>query len=158
MGGELANPPIRASQAYIVMFYFWAVVAKLRMSGWEWFSPAGLIQSRLISRSLRSGFNEEGELIRRAYAFDLAEYVWVVFTFGVIVAFFELLAPLVLVLRKRWVTVCFLPAGFHFANYILLNVQFFVYPFLVFTFFNMVWFAKRYRKDPVTGFDNSLSA
>lgn len=92
---------------------------------------------------MRSGFNEEGELIRRAYAFDLAEYVWVVFTFGVIVAFFELLAPLVLVLRKRWVTVCFLlgAAGFHFANYILLNVQFFVYPF-VFLHFS-TWFGLR---------------
>ena len=158
-----ASWPIRASQAYIVMFYFWAVVAKLRMSGWEWFSPAGLIQSRLLSRSLRSGFNEEGSLIRRAYAFDLAEHIWIVFTFGVIVAVFELLAPLVLVLRKRWVTVFFLigAAGFHIANYILLNVQFFIYPFVFFTFFNMAWFAQKYRKDPVTGpvtgLDNSVS-
>ena len=44
------------------------------------------------------------------------------------------------------------------ANYILLNVQFFIYPFVFFTFFNMAWFARKYRKDPVAGLDNRLSA
>ena len=155
-----ASWPIRASQAYIVMFYFWAVVAKLRMSGWEWFSPAGMILSKLLERSLRSGFNADGEIIRRAYAFDLAEHVWVVFTFGALVAVFELLAPFVLVLRKQWVTVCFLlgAAGFHFANFILLNVQFFIYPFVFFTFFNMAWFAQKYQKASITSLGNSVNA
>ena len=114
-----ASWPIRAAQAYIIMFYFWAIVAKLRMSGLEWFDPAGKIQMTLIRRSLRSGFNADGELIRRAYAFELAELVWVVFTLGALVAIFEILAPLVLVLRRKWVTVCFLigAASFHIANY-----------------------------------------
>lgn len=146
-----ASWPIRASQAYIIMFYFWAIVAKLRMSGLEWFDTAGKIQMTLIRRALRSGFDADGELIRRAYAFELAEHVWIVFTFGILVAIFEIFAPLVLVLRKKWVTVCFLigAACFHIANFILLNVQFFIYPFVFFTFFNMAWFAQKYRKTPI---------
>jgi len=113
-----------------------------------------------LSRSLRHGFDEEGELIRRAYAFELAEHIWIVFAFGIIVAVFELLAPLVLIIRKQWVTICFLigAAGFHISNYVLLNVQFYLYPFVFFTFFNMAWLARKYRKAPVTGLDNSLSA
>lgn len=154
-----ASWPIRASQAYIVMFYFWAIVAKLRVSGWDWFSPAGRVQSKLISRSLRSGFDENGEIIRRAYAFDLAEHIWILFAFGAMVAVFELLAPLVLVIRKKWVIIFFLlgAAGFHIANFVLLAVKFYLYPFVFFTFFNMAWVARKYRKDPVTGLENSLS-
>lgn len=142
-----ASWPIRTAQTYIVLFYFWAIVAKLRMSGLDWFDKAGMIQAKLIQRSVRSGFNADGEIIRRAYGFELAEYVWIVFTFGVLVALFELFAPLVLILRRQWVTVLFLlgAASFHVANYVLLNVQFFMYPFVFFTFFNMAWFARKYR-------------
>ena len=144
-----ASWAIRASQAYILMFYFWAMIAKLRVSGWDWFSPAGKIQSKLIERSLRSGFGEDGEIIRRAYAFDLAEHIWIVFTFGLFVAIFELLAPLVMFVRKKWVTIFFLIGAtcFHIANYVLLNVQFFIYPIVFFAFFNMAWFARKYNKD-----------
>ena len=142
-----ASWPIRTAQTYIVLYYFWAVVAKLRVSGWGWFDTAGQIQSKLIERSLRSGFNADGEIIRRAYAFALAEHVWIVFAMGALVAVFELCSPLVLVLRRRWVTVLFLmgAASFHIANNVLLNVQFFMYPFVFFTFFNMAWFARKYR-------------
>lgn len=150
-----ASWPIRASQTYIIMFYFWAIVAKLRMSGLEWFDLSGKVQSTLIKRALRNGFDAEGELVKRAYAFELAEHVWIVFAFGVMVAVFEIFAPLVLIIRKQWVTTFFLigAACFHFANYLLLNVQFFIYPFVFFTFYNMAWFARKYRKDPVTGLD-----
>jgi len=142
-----ASWPIRTAQTYIVLYYFWAVVAKLRITGWEWFDTAGQIQAKLIERSLRSGFGPDGEVLRRAYAFDLAEHVWIVFTMGALVAVFELLSPLVLVIRRRWATVLFLlgAASFHVANFLLLNVQFFMYPFVFFTFFNMAWFARKYR-------------
>ena len=60
------------------------MVAKLRVSGWDWFSPAGKVQAKLIQRSLRSGFGEDGELLRRAYSFDLAEHIWIVFTLSLI--------------------------------------------------------------------------
>ena len=142
-----ASWPIRTAQTYIVFYYFWAIVAKLRVSGWDWFDRAGMIQSKLIGRSLRSGFGEDGEVLRRAYAFDLAEHVWVVFAMGALVALFELFSPLVLIIRRCWATILFLlgAASFHVANFILLNVQFFMYPFVFFTFFNMAWFAQKYR-------------
>lgn len=155
-----ASWPIRTAQTYIVLYYFWAIVAKLRITGWTWFDKAGMIQSKLIGRSLRSGFGPDGELLKRAYAFDLAEHVWIVFTMGALVAVFELLSPLVLIIRRRWVTILFLlgAAGFHVANFILLNVQFYMYPFVFFTFFNMAWFAQKYRtKYTVTYPSGSLS-
>lgn len=77
-----ASWPIRTAQTYIVLYYFWAIVAKLRVTGWDWFDKGGMIQSKLIERSLRSGFGADGEVLRRAYAFDLAIHVWIVFTMG----------------------------------------------------------------------------
>lgn len=143
-----ASWPIRVAQVYIVMFYFWAMIAKLRVTGWTWFEPAGQIQAKLIERSLRSGFTETGELVRRALSFELAQYVWVIFIFGALVSVFELLAPLILVIRQRWAMVIFLTGAFcfHIANYILLNVQFYFYPIVFLTFFNMAWFAAWWNK------------
>ncbi len=142
-----ASWPIRAAQTYIVMFYFWALVAKLRVSGWTWFDTAGQIQAKLLERSLRSGFDAEGELVKRAHSFELAEMVWIVWVFGLLVAVFELLAPVVLFLRNKPVTVAFLTGAFcfHLSNAVLLNVQFYIYPFVFFTFFNMAFFAKWYE-------------
>ena len=148
-----ASWPIRAAQTYIVMFYFWAMVSKLRITGWEWFDTAGQIQSKLIERSMRSGFDENGELVSRAFSFELAEYTSIVFLFGALVAVFELLAPLVLFVRNRLMLIGFLSGAFvfHTANYVLMNVQFFMYPFVFFVFFNMapfaVWFQKKYLPD-----------
>lgn len=142
-----ASWPIRAAQTYIVMFYFWALVAKLRVTGWTWFDTAGQIQAKLLERSLRSGFDAEGELVKRAHSFELAEYVWVIWVFGALVAIFELLAPVVLFVRSRLVTITFLSGAFcfHVANAVLLNVQFYIYPFVFFTFFNMAFFANWYQ-------------
>ena len=142
-----ASWPIRAAQVYIVMFYFWAIVAKLRVTGWTWFDPAGQIQAKLLERSLRSGFDEHGELVKRAFSFELAEQVWVVWTFSALVAVFELVAPVVLFWRNRAVLLIFLAGAFsfHVANYVLLNVQFFIYPIVFFTFFNMAGFADWYQ-------------
>lgn len=142
-----ASWPIRTAQTYIIMFYFWALVAKLRVTGWTWFEPAGQIQAKLIERSVRSGFTETGELVRRAHSFELAQYVWLIFIFGILVTVFELLAPIVLFVRKRWVMSIFLLGAFcfHIANYILLNVQFYFYPIVFLAFFNMAFFAEWFR-------------
>ena len=145
-----ASWPIRAAQTYVVMFYFWAMYSKLRVSGWTWFDTAGQIQAKLLERSLRSGFDEHGELVSRAHSFELAHMVELVWLLGALVAVFELLAPIVLFVRNRTVLILFLLGAFmfHTANYILLNVQFFMYPFVFFIFFNMapfaVWFRNRY--------------
>ena len=142
-----ASWPIRTAQTYIVLHYFWAIVAKLRIPGWDWFDRAGMIQSKLIGRSLRGGFGPDGEVLNRAYAFDLADHVWVIFIMEASVALFELFSLLVLIIRRRWAAILLFlgAASFHLANFILLNVQFFMYPFVFFTFFNMAWFAIRYR-------------
>ena len=143
-----ASWPIRVAQTYIVLFYFWAMVAKLRVTGWTWFEPAGQIQAKLIQRSIRSGFTETGELVRRAHSFEIAEYVWLIFIFGALVSVFELLAPVILFIRKRWMLILFLLGAFcfHIANYILLNVQFYFYPIVFLVFFDMAWFAVWWSK------------
>ena len=145
-----ASWPIRAAQTEIVMFYFWALYAKLRVTGWEWFSTAGQIQAKLLERSMRSGFNEQGELVTRAHSFELAHMVELVWLLGALVAVFELLAPVVLFVRNRTLLILFLSGAFifHTANYILMNVQFFMYPFVFLVFFNMapfaIWFQEKY--------------
>ena len=145
-----ASWPIRAAQAYIVMFYFWAMIAKLRVTGWTWLDKGGQIQAKLLERSLRSGFDEYGELVRRGFSFELAYMVELVWAIGILVVVFELAAPTVLIYRKRAILIVFLTGAFifHTANFILLNVQFFMYPFVFFVFFNMapfaIWFQRKY--------------
>jgi len=37
-----------------MLSYVWALAAKLRILGWEWFEKAGMIQSKLLGRSLQT--------------------------------------------------------------------------------------------------------
>lgn len=150
-----ASWPIRAVQGYIILYYFWAVVAKLRVSGLDWFGPTGAIQAKLIQRSLRNGIDAAGEPVARAFSFHLAENVWLVFAIGILVALFELLAPVMLVLRKKLFIVIFLLGAtcFHIVNFVLMSVKFFFYPVLFFSFFDMAWVAKRWGTN-----DKSLTA
>jgi len=50
-----ASWPIRAAQVYVAFFYFFAIVAKFRVSGWDWFAEGGRLQEQLIIRSVRWG-------------------------------------------------------------------------------------------------------
>jgi hypothetical protein len=135
-----ASWPLRAMQVWIAMFYFWALMAKLRMSGLEWFGVSGRIQKTLISRALRDGISPDGEILNLTLAWDLAQMPRLVFMFGAIVFVFELLFPVVLFIRSVRIRVLFVLAAiaFHLGNLMLMNVQFYLYPFVYVTFFNML--------------------
>jgi len=131
--------PLRAMQVYIAMFYFWALVAKVRLSGLDWFTGGGRIQEVLISRAVRDGFTPTGEVVNLSLGWELAQMPGLVWFFGALVFAFELFFPLILLVRDwRLKLIALLGATvFHLANYFLMNVQFFFYPFVFVTFFNM---------------------
>ena len=134
-----ASWPLRAMQVYIAMFYFWALVAKLRLSGLEWFTGGGRIQDVLVSRSLRDGFTPTGEIENLFLGYELAQRPDLIWWIGGLVFVFELFFPLILFVRDWRIKLVMLAgaAFFHLSNWVLMNVQFFLYPFVFVTFFNM---------------------
>ena len=137
-----ASWPLRAMQIYIAMFYFWALVAKVRLSGLDWFTGGGRIQEVLISRALRDGFTPTGEVVNLSLGWELAQQPQLVWLLGALVFLFELFFPLILLVRDWRLKLLALigAATFHLSNYFLMNVQFFLYPFVFVTFFNMAEF------------------
>lgn len=134
-----ASWPLRAMQLYIAMYYFWALMAKLRLSGLYWFEGGGRIQDMLIARAVRDGFSPSGEVMNLPLAWDLAHNPQAVFWIGVLVFAFELLFPIILLVRD-WRIKLFMLAGatvFHISNFVLMSVDFLLYPFVFVTFFNM---------------------
>jgi hypothetical protein len=134
-----ASWPIRAMQIYIAFFYFWALVAKLRVSGLEWFTDGGMIQDTLIARSLRDGVDALGEPVHLSLSLEIARHPMLCFALGALVFTFELLAPLILFCRSFRARLIFVLCAttFHLFNYFLMSVQFYFYPFVLMTFFNM---------------------
>jgi len=137
-----ASWPMRAMQVYIAMFYFWALVAKLRLSGLAWFTEGGRIQDMLISRAVRDGFTPNGDVVNLSLAWDLAQHPNAVFWVGVLVFAFELLFPLILFVKDWRIKLAMLAGAtfFHIANFVLMSVDFILYPFVFVTFFNMAEF------------------
>ena len=134
-----ASWPLRAMQLYIAMFYFWALMAKLRLSGLDWFSAGGRIQDMLIARAVRDGFTPAGDVVNLSLAWDLAQNPQAVFWIGLLVFAFELLFPIILFVRD-WRIKLFMLIGaalFHVSNFVLLSVDFLLYPFVFVAFFNM---------------------
>jgi hypothetical protein len=146
-----ASWPIRAMQTYIAFFYFWALVAKLRVSGLDWFTGGGRIQDILIERAVRDGFDVTGRPVNLSLSYDLAQWPDLVWLLGAAVFVFEIGILAVLFVRDWRVRAAMLACAtlFHLSNYILLNVQFYFYPFVFLTFFNLVpvhaWLKERLR-------------
>ena len=69
----------------------------------------------------------------------LVTYIISGFAVGLLVFFFEMFAPVILFVRNVWLRVFFVIGAtiFHQANWFLMNVQFYFYPFVFVTFFNM---------------------
>lgn len=134
-----ASWPIRAMQIYIAFFYFWALVGKLRISGLYWFTDGGRIQDMLILRSLRDGIDASGVPVNLSLSFDIAQIPTLCFILGAMVFAFELLAPMIIFFRSFRMRLLFAICAtlFHLSNFFLLNVQFYLYPFVMMAFFNM---------------------
>ncbi len=134
-----ASWPIRAAQVYVAFFYFFAIVAKFRVSGWDWFAEGGRLQEQLIIRSVRWGLSDEGEPLRNVLSFQLAGFQTIVFLICLFVIAFELLFPLILLIKRTLIKLVFVIAAFtfHVANYVLLDVNFLLYGFVLMVFFDL---------------------
>lgn len=141
-----ASWPLRAIQVYMAFYYFFAAVAKLRLSGLEWIGEGGKVQVTLIDRSARYGLTEAGEPVRNKLAYLLAQTPDLLVVFVIAVLTFELLAPLVLLRMRSLAARLVFVAGattFHIGNFVLLSVNFILYPLLLPVFFDL---DKVYRK------------
>jgi hypothetical protein len=141
-----ASWPLRAIQVHIAFYYFFAAVAKLRLSGWVWIGDGGKVQTMLIDRSMRHGLTETGEAVRGKLGYLLAQSPGWLVTFVTAVIVFELLSPLILVLVRSLAARLVFVAGataFHIGNFVLLAVNFIFYPLLLAVFFDL---DKVYRK------------
>jgi hypothetical protein len=135
-----ASWPLRAIQVYIAFYYFFAAVAKLRMSGWVWIGDGGKVQTMLIDRSMRYGLTDAGEAVRGKLGYLLAQSPGWLVAFVTAVIVFELLSPLILVLIRSLVARLVFVAGattFHIGNFVLLSVNFIFYPLLLAVFFDL---------------------
>ncbi len=135
-----ASWPIKAMQLYVVLFYFWSVIAKVRVSGWVWFAGEGRIQEVLIHRSIRGGVTEQGAVLTNALGFALAQHPDLIHLFGLLVLAFELGFPLLLFIKSvKWRLVFIMGVTFfHIATFVLMHVNFILIPFVYLIFFDLV--------------------
>ena len=135
-----ASWPIKMMQLYVALFYFWSVIAKVRVSGWEWFSGEGRIQEVLIKRSVRWGMTGEGELVKNSLSFELAQRPDLIQIFSHLVLAFELGFPLIRGGGAGGWGGVFLSGViiFHISSFILMDVNFLLIPFVYLIFFDLV--------------------
>ena len=134
-----ASWPIKTMQLYVALFYFWSVIAKVRVSGWVWFAGEGRIQEVLIHRSIRFGVNDKGEVLKNALSFELAQHPELIQLFGILVLAFELGFPLILLTKSVKLRLAFIMGvtSFHIATFVLMNVNFLLIPFVYLIFFDL---------------------
>ncbi len=146
-----ASWPIKAMQIYVACFYLWAIIAKFRVSGWEWFAEGGRLQEVLLRRSVRWGFDDQGEVVKNELSFQLAQMPDVVFVLALLLILLEVVFPLILFIKStRWKLVFVAVASsFHIGNFVLLDVNFILFPFVLLVFFDLVpihaWLKSRFR-------------
>ncbi len=135
-----ASWPIKMMQLYVALFYFWSVIAKVRISGWVWFAGEGRIQEVLIHRSIRWGVNEKGEMLKNALSFELAQHPDLIQLFSILVLAFELGFPLILLIKSVKLRLAFIlgVTSFHIATFVLMDVNFLLIPFVYLIFFDLV--------------------
>lgn len=146
-----ASWPIKAMQVYCAFFYFWSVIAKLRVSGWAW-ADGGQIQEELLERSVMWGLTESGEAVRNQLAFQMAQVPDLLMFLAHLTLAFEVVFPLVLLVKSaKWRLVFLLGVTFfHIANFVLLYVGFIFLPMIFLIFFDLVpvhaWLRENFRR------------
>lgn len=145
-----ASWPIKAMQLYAVSFYFWAVIAKLRVSGLEWFG-GGRLQEVLIRRSAMWGLDNAGQAVENTLAFQVAQMPYLLAGLGFATLVMEAGFPLLLLVRRPSWRLLFLlgVTVFHVLNFVLLYVGFVFFPVVFLIFFDLVpvhaWLRLRVR-------------
>lgn len=142
--------PIRAMQAYVVIFYCGSAVAKLRVAGGSWLFDGTAVQKILLDKSARWGF----ETLTIGY--DLAQFPTVAWGLVIFTIVAELAFPALLFLgtvpRALYLMAM---AGFHIANGVLLGVNFYLTPLLYVVFFDLSKIRDRLSRTPGIGASRS---
>ncbi len=134
-----ASWPIKTMQLYCAFFYFWSVIAKMRVAGLEWAS-GGQLQNILLTRSAMWGLTDTGEAMGNQLGFQMAQLPDLLMFLAHLVLAFEIAFPLILVVQSvRW-RLIFLTGVtfFHIANFVLLYVAFLFIPLVFIIFFDLV--------------------
>lgn len=142
--GWEASWPIQASQLYVVTFYLWSGIAKLRNTGLEWFGT-DVARELLLERAVRFGVDESGAVAGSAIGYWLAAHPSALLVPALGVAVMEFGFPVILWLRALWMRAVIV-AGvtcFHVANFVLLDVQFLLMPVVFVIFFDLSRLAGR---------------
>jgi hypothetical protein len=134
-----ASWPIKAMQVYCASFYFWSVLAKLRVTGWVWFTDPRRIQDLLLSRSLIWGATDAGEPVFNALPYWLMQQETLCRVIGFSTFVMEAGFPLILFLPSAGARLLFLlgVAFFHVANTLLAYVGFGLFPIVFLIFFDL---------------------
>lgn len=143
-----ASWPIKAMQLYVASFYFWSVVAKLRVSGWNWFAGGQRVQNVLLRRSLLWGVDDAGNPVGNVLAYELARNPTICFWLGMTTLALEAGFPLILLIdRPRWRLLFLCGVGiFHLVNFVLLYVGFVLIPIVFLAFFDLEPIYQRLRR------------
>jgi hypothetical protein len=106
-------------QVYCASFYFWSIIAKLRVAG---------------------GVAGTGQVVSNPLAFQLAQYPDLLFGLGLITLVIEAGFPLILLMPSVRARLRFLAAvtAFHIANFVLLYSGFLLLPIAFLIFFDLV--------------------
>ena len=138
-----ASWPIKAMQVYCASFYFWSVLAKLRVTGWVWFADPRRIQDLLLSRSLIWGATDAGEPVFNPLPYWLMQQETLCRILGFSTFVMEAGFPLILAMPSPRARLLFLlgVAFFHVSNTVLAYVGFGLFPIVFFIFFDLeaVW-------------------
>ncbi len=142
-----ASWPIKAMQLYCASFYFWSIIAKLRVTGWAWFNGER-VQDVLLRRSLLWGVDEAGNPVANQLAYDMAQSPALCFLLSQITFILEAGFPFILLIGSpRW-RLLFLAgvAFFHLVNGVLLYVGFVLMPIVFLSFFDLEPVYQRLRR------------
>jgi hypothetical protein len=126
-------------QVYCASFYFWSVLAKLRVTGWIWFTDPRRIQDLLLSRSLIWGATDSGEPVFNPLPYWLMQQEALCRVIGFSTFVMEAGFPLILFLPSARARLLFLlgVAFFHVSNTVLAYVGFGLFPIVFFIFFDL---------------------
>jgi hypothetical protein len=108
---EAGGWALRVTQASVVCTYFLAAIAKLRFGGPDW------VTSSVLARAIIRRGTDFADLIAQV------PYLLIVAQFGIVA--FELLSPLIFVVRGRWryAAIAFF-YGFHLFTYAAITISF----------------------------------
>ena len=146
-----ASWPIKTMQVYCAFFYFWSVIAKIRVAGWAW-ADGGQIQKELLKRSAMWGVTETGEAVRNQLAFQMAQLPDLLMYLAHLTLAFEAVFLLILFVKPvKWRLIFLLGVTFfHIANFVLLYVGFVFLPVVFLIFFDLVpvhaWLKNKFRR------------